>query len=185
MGSKLHAAEIHEQVRISVGICPADHSGIIAAVVALVSNDKSYASCWQSAHGRSRMKGLKQVSYIFWIINLEFEIRLKVQQASGTGSIRTLFFGLCTDLEITSRMYSVTRACSFRFFSLHVTFSSPSISGTVPASATVCHWRPFPLRIISGVLPIHVPVKGVLWRDIIMRGYSLQARMKASMTEKS
>ena len=78
MGSKLHAAEIHEQVRISVGICPADHPGIIAAVVALVSNDKIVCLLLgQSAHGRSRIKGLKQVSYIFWIVNLEFEIVLR------------------------------------------------------------------------------------------------------------
>ena len=67
-------------------------------------------------------------------------------------------------------MYSLTNACSFRFFSLHSSgIVSPCI-GMVPASDTVCHWVSCPLRMISGVLPIHVPVAGVCASDIIIRG---------------
>ena len=40
----------------------------------------------------------------------------------------------------------------------------------VPASDTVCQRSCSSLRMISGVLPIQVPVTGVCTSDIIMRG---------------
>lgn len=100
----------------------------------------------------------------------ELEIGSQVDKLSGTCSIRTFYGNFTAEFLYYFVDIFAYEGLFVLFLLCHsVGITSPCI-GIVPARATVFHVFPSPLRIISGVLPIHVPLTGVCDSEIIMRG---------------